>query len=157
MKKLILKYKYLVIGLIISVFGYVMSRIKNLDLHEKLDLYFLLLENIEIDELLLIWLQIFLVFVIIQILVSLERKRVRENKEIYSSMLYAANHIIRNFIYQTNVIKLEAEENIHFDKNSLIAYEQSVKEAEILLEKLGKIEKIDENDIYESIKAEAQV
>ncbi|WP_139062410.1 hypothetical protein [Aquimarina megaterium] len=71
-------------------------------------------------------------------------------------MLYASNHIIRNFLYQSHILKMEAEENITFNKSTINMFEESKDEAMLLLKKLSSITKIDDTNIYNSIKEEVE-
>ncbi|WP_132065946.1 hypothetical protein [Aquimarina spinulae] len=51
---------------------------------------------------------------------------------------------------------MEAEENITFNKSTINMFEESKDEAMLLLKKLSSITKIDDTNIYNSIKEEVE-
>ena len=150
MKNLYFKYKYSIIGLFISVVGYLVSLSLNVDISNRIDAYLTHLEKFEIDEL-AIWFKVLLFFVIVNFIVNIERKRQKEKKDIFGSMLYASNHILRNFLNQSQVIQVEAENTEDFDKKTIETYLECRDEAEEFLNKLAKIENIKGEEIYNAI------
>ncbi|WP_271768030.1 hypothetical protein [Aquimarina algiphila] len=157
MIKLVLKkYIYVIIGFLISITGYLYCITQNIDLAEQIDKYFNFIKSSKIDELVFLWFKFFILFVVLNTIVILEKKRNIEKRKIYRSMLYASNHIIGNFLYQSQILKMEAEENINFNKNTINLFEESKDEAILLLKKLSSIRKIDDENIYNSIKEEVE-
>ena len=153
MGKKISHHKYSIIGLVIAITGYVITVKYDLDISEKIDSFLLGFENFEIDEL-YIWLKVLILFVILNFIVMIEKRKNAEKRKIYGSMLYASNHILKNFLYQTQILQFEAESNETFDKKMIKMYLESRDEAEILIRKLSEIENIEDSDIYDAIKAE---
>lgn len=152
-----LNYRYSIVGFFIVFIGYGISLVHDLDIAESIDEHFTLLEHYELDEIVSVWLVIFLFFVIIDVISNMERKKNEENKKIYVSMLYASNHIIRNLLNQIQIIRIDADENPSIDKEAIKMFDESIEEAELLISKLSEIESITEKEIYESIKAEETV
>ncbi|WP_160112286.1 hypothetical protein [Aquimarina sp. AU58] len=156
MKLILKKYVYVIVGFLLSTIGYLYCIIGNINLAEQIDMYFNFIKSSKIDELIFLWFKFFALFIMLNIIVILEKKRNIEKRKIYHSMLYASNHIIRNFLYQSHILKMEAEENITFNKSTINMFEESKDEAMLLLKKLSSITKIDDTSIYNSIKEEVE-
>jgi hypothetical protein len=156
MAKFINNYKYIIIGLFASIMGYVVFHALGIDIKEKIHIYVNHLERLEIDEILAVWVKFFLVFVLINYIVNIEKRKHKAKKKIYISMLYATNHILKNFLFQTQILQLELESHQDFDEDVIKMYEESKEEAEILIKKLSEVKNIDDKAIYEAIKAEAK-
>lgn len=155
MKAFVRKYLYILIGFSVSLTGYLLFNFMNIDLVDFIYYSLQLGEKYELDELILFSI-IFLISLIINVLVIMWKNKFDEKRKIYASMLYASNHILRNFLCQSQIIKIEAEENITFNKETIRMFEKSTNEAETLIKKLSSIKQVDARDIYESIKLEME-
>lgn len=144
------KFKYIIIGFVISFFGFMVSKIGNHDfaniIYYKLQHW----EHHEIDEL-IIWISLFFLFIVINVFVLFEKRNQDEKQRVYQSMLVASNHILNTFLYQSQILKLEAEENIAFNKKTIDKFNQCANEAEALIKKLSEIEKVNEMNIHTSV------
>ncbi len=156
MNKVIYDYKYALIGLVVSIIGFTVFHSFGIDIKEKTHIYINHLERYEINEIFAFWIKIFIVFALINYLVNIEKRRNKAKKKIYRSMLYACNHILKNFLYQSQVLQIEAELHPEFDKRMVKMYIEARDEAEILIRKLSDIDNVEDKDIYEAIKAEAK-
>ncbi|WP_035084903.1 hypothetical protein [Aquimarina latercula] len=146
------EYKYFMIGLIVAVIGYFYSLYNNLDVFEYIGKYLTLTEKYELDEAIFIWALVFLFFAILNIISFLIRKKESQKRKVYRSMLYANNHIIKNLLYQIQILRMEAKKDPNFDNQVIRMFDNSIEEAQILVDNLSKIKKIDSKDIYDSIK-----
>lgn len=156
MNKIAKEYKYILIGLIISIIGYTLFHSLEIDIVEKIHIYIGHIERYEIDVIFAFWVKIFLVFTFINYIVNIEKRRSKAKRKVYNSMLYACNHILNNFLYQSQILEIEAETYPEFDKNTIKLYLEAKDEARILIKKLSEIDRIDDKEIYEAIKTEAK-
>lgn len=151
MKLFIKKYIYVIIGLFVSIIGYFYCVIQNIDLVEQINTYFQFVQSLEVSEFFL-WSKVFIMFVLLNIIILMEKRKNTAKEKIYKSMLYASNHILGNFLYQSSILKMEAEENVTFNKETIFMFEECKEEAVTLLKKLSTINKIDERGIYETLR-----
>jgi len=151
MQKNIRNYKYILIGLPLCVFGYGITVAFDLDFYEKVTFFLMSLEMYELDDLIL-WMLIFSVFAIVNIVCILEKKELLKSKKIYDSMLYASNHILRNFVNQAQILKIQAEESKDIDKSAIKMFNDATDEAKKLVKKLSEIDSIKKENIDNSIR-----
>ena len=74
-----------------------------------------------------------------------------EASRIYSSMINATHHILNNLLNQMQFFKTEAQKSKDFDQEVLTLYDDAIKEASELIERLSKVENITEENIWASI------
>ncbi|NER13603.1 hypothetical protein GWK08_09155 [Leptobacterium flavescens] len=151
MKSFIHKYKYIIIGAVISITGYLYSLKNNINLTDLAHKYLHFIEKYEVD--LAFWVLILVFFVFLNLMSLQKKNSFAEKRKIYLSMLYASNHILRNLLNQIQIIRIEAGEDLNFDRETLKMFDESVEEAELLISRLSEVKNIDEDTIHESIKA----
>jgi len=67
-------------------------------------------------------------------------------------MLYASNHILRNFVNQAQILKIQAEESKDIDKSAIKMFNDATDEAKKLVKKLSEIDSIKKENIDNSIR-----
>ncbi len=139
------------VGFTVSLILYVVTVLYELDFFEKFVSLMSMLEIYELDEV-VIPLIIFGMFLIIHLIQARNRVLVEEEKsKIYLAMLSSSYHILRNFLNQMQFFKMEAEKTPAFDKQVIRDLDKNVEEALALIEKLGDLEKINEQSIKNSV------
>ncbi|WP_027395112.1 hypothetical protein [Aquimarina latercula] len=151
MMKNLQKYSLTLIGLVVAIFGYLFCSFNNLDIVKSINTYIVLTDKYELDKSVFVWISILLFFMIINSIVLFRKRIISEKYKVYKSMLYASNHILNNFLNQTQIIRMEAENIPDIDKRTIDMFDESVEEAELLIKKLSDIEIIDEAYIYKAI------
>ncbi|NNC64218.1 MAG: hypothetical protein HKN84_05500 [Gammaproteobacteria bacterium] len=66
------------------------------------------------------------------------RKRI-DNHDVYSAMLNATHHILRNFLQKMLLFREEAENSKDFDQNVLAAYDEMIRETTAQIRNLEDI------------------
>lgn len=132
------KYWYSFISLVIIILGHSLVIIGGVHFS-----YF--------DEVLL-WIIVITICIGINYIVNIRRHYLEKQNEIHSTMLYASNHIIRNLIYQTQLMRIEAMKIDEFNSKTIMHFDESIAEAEELLNRLSNIESLSKQSIYQSLK-----
>lgn len=143
------KYMLSFLGLLVASMGYVYCFLMNPDFVEHFKNYIELKEKHEIDEAVFIWIFVLLVFVVFNFIELLKKRLFLQKKNVYVSMLYSTNHIIKNLLYQIQIMRMEAEKDPNFDKQVIRMFDSSIEEAKDMVDKLSKIKNIDSKDIYD--------
>ncbi|WP_452599459.1 hypothetical protein [Pontimicrobium sp. MEBiC01747] len=101
----------------------------------------------------LLWLSVFVCFFFfllnvfyLQLIISK-----REIKQVTESMRYANTHILNTFIYQTQILTIEASEIPEFNKEVINVYNKSVDEALIQSKRISSLKKINEKAILDCL------
>jgi hypothetical protein len=74
-----------------------------------------------------------------------------EATRIYSSMIYASQHILNNLLNQMLLFKIEALKNKDFDRNIINLYDNAIAEATELIQRLSQVEHITHENILASV------
>lgn len=74
-----------------------------------------------------------------------------EATRIYSSMIYASQHILNNLLNQMLLFKMEALKNKDFDRNIIKLYDNAIAEATELIQRLSQVEHITDENILASV------
>lgn len=90
------------------------------------------------SEAFLLWIIIFMTFLFFDFLRTERNRRREQTSQAYKSMIYASNHILRNFLNQVSLMRYEAERITEFDAEAIKSFDDSIKEAEALLQELSK-------------------
>ena len=75
----------------------------------------------------------------------------QEMEEVTKSMRYANTHILNTFIYQTQILRLEASEIPEFNKDIIDIYNKSVEEALIQSEKISSLKRINRKAVLDCL------
>ncbi|MEZ4778658.1 MAG: hypothetical protein R2786_04675 [Flavobacteriaceae bacterium] len=142
----------LIIGFVVTSIAYLLNRLSNSDFFE----YFLEVlefwEPMEIDELILVWFIPLSIFWVINEYIKIKKKYLEQKEKVYHNMVYASNHILRNFLLQSQILKIEAEENSSFNKETIEIFDKCIYDAENQIIKLSKLKSLEEDAIFDSIK-----
>lgn len=145
------KYSLTLIGLAVAVIISIGTIIFDLDTFEFVINLLLGFEKYEIDEF-MIPIGIFFLFSYID---QVRRRRSQEIKvekiKIYEAMLYSTHHILNNFLNQSQLIRMTAEDTPGFDPEVLSTYGETIEEASTKIKELGNIAAIDESLIRDSV------
>ncbi len=144
------RHAHIIYGALITGLGYLTTHLNHVDISESIDKYLPFLTEHDIEEV-VFWSGIFIIFLLVYFLESKRREQKKELKEVHSSMLYASNHIIRNFLYQAQLIRMEAEASVDFDKEVLELFDNSISEAELLLQKVSEVTTLNNETIHNSL------
>ncbi|MCB0456212.1 MAG: hypothetical protein R2776_04525 [Flavobacteriaceae bacterium] len=142
----------LIIGFVITSMVYLLNRLSNSDVFEYLLEVLAFWEPMELDELILVWLIPFSVFWVINEYLKIKKKYLEQKEKVYHNIVYASNHILRNFLLQSQILKIEAEENSSFNKEVIEIFDKCILDAENQIIKLSKLKSLEEEDIFNSIK-----
>lgn len=132
-------YGHIVLGASISIIGYLVTHFNHIDILLIINQKLSFLGKHVVEEI-AIWSGVFSIFVFLQLRHYWSKKRQKKIREVHESMLYASNYIIRNLLYQTKLMRFEAEESIDFDDDVLNLFDQSVNEAEVLIKQVSSID-----------------
>ena len=145
------KYKFTLIGLLISVTILLYTLTNDVDLFEKTLNYLHKLEVFEVDEF-IIPSFIFGLFVLFDMLKLRKEYKVEHEKiKIYKAMMSSTHHVLNNFLNQMQLFKITAESIPDFDPDILVLYDQIMKDANEQIDALGSITSIDEVSIRSSV------
>ncbi len=145
------KYKLTIIGLILSSFVYLTSVFLELQVFEQIIRFLKSLKHYGIDSV-LVPVIIFLGFVYIDHRRRYNKSLLEKTKvNIYKAMLKSSHHILNNFIYQMDIVKITAEDTPGFDTQILAFYEDIVQDTSNQIYSLSNISTIDEFSIRTSV------
>ncbi len=145
------KYKLTCIGLVLSIFIYVIAIVLELKLFEKIITLLASIEQFEFDEI-IIPLLVFFVFLFIDTQQNAKKVKMENAKlNIYKAMLSSSHHILNNFIYQMDIFKITAEDTPGFDVKVLAFYEDIISNAAHQINSLSNLTTIDEFSIRTSV------
>lgn len=146
------RYKLTFLGVFFGIILYLIGLVLDIDLFEFIIEKIYSFELIELDEILLS-LIVVTIFLITNILTNNHEIKVeREKYKIYNAMLNSIHHILNNFINQSLIVKLEAENSKDFNKEVITIYEEIIDEATKLTKSLESVKSIDEDSITDSVK-----
>jgi hypothetical protein len=94
---------------------------------------------------------VFLFFVLLNIFYLQLNIFKREMKEITESMRYANTHILNTFIYQTQILRIEASGIPEFNKDIIDIYNKSVEEALIQSKKISSLKRINQKAVLDCL------
>lgn len=81
----------------------------------------------------------------------LSKEKQLEAAGIYSSMIYASQHILNNLLNQMQLFKIEALKSDDFDPEIIKHYDNVISEATDLVQRLSQVESITSENIRASI------
>lgn len=150
MKKI--KYKFTLIGAILSVCLLTAVLVLELELFERTIDVLAQLEKFEIDEFIIPSL-IFFGFLFVDLNHRHHQTKVEAEKaKIYKAMIASVQHVLNNFLNQLLIFKMEAEETPGFDTEIIAMYDSIIAEAKGQIKKLSSVISIDEETIRNSVK-----
>lgn len=150
MKKI--KYKFSLIGAILSVCLLTAVLVLELELFERTIDVLAQLEKFEIDEFITPSL-IFFGFLFVDLNHRHHQTKVEAEKaKIYKAMIGSVQHVLNNFLNQLLIFKMEAEETPGFDTEIIAIYDSIIAEAKGQIKELSSVISIDEETIRNSVK-----
>lgn len=81
----------------------------------------------------------------------LSKEKQLEAIRIHSSMTSASQHILNNLLNQMQIIRIEALSSNDFDKELIKLYDVAIDEAQSLIQRLSRVEKITGDNIWASV------
>jgi len=147
-----IKYKFSLIGAILSVCLLTAVLVLELELFERTIDVLAQLEKFEIDEFITPSL-IFFGFLFVDLNHRHHQTKVEAEKaKIYKAMIGSVQHVLNNFLNQLLIFKMEAEETPGFDTEIIAIYDSIIAEAKGQIKELSSVISIDEETIRNSVK-----
>ncbi len=149
--RLIDRYKFSLIGLIIAIILFTFAALNNIDLFQGFLGYLNQIKGHEIHEL-IIPVLVFSIFIILNLSKRKKKYKIEHEKlVIYKAMLMSSHHVLNNFLNQMHIFKITAENTPDFDPEVLELYNHIIEDASKQIESLSKITSIDEKTIFQSV------
>ena len=148
--KVFVKNKSVLYGALIIGLGYLTTHLSHDYINQFIDHNIPFLKEYYVEEAIL-WIGISVVYFCLHYLYVKNRQYKSQIKEVHDSMLYASNHIVRNFLYQTQMVQMEANESEDFDPEVLELLGESAHEAELMIRQLSEVKEMDPEAILNSL------
>lgn len=84
-------------------------------------------------------------------LLSAKAKIETEKENIYMATIHGAQHILNNLLNQLQLVKMEINKYIDFDKRILKIFDDVLVEASSLMKNLSAVKQVDEETIKQSV------
>ena len=143
--------KITLIGLLLSIFFWLIIVFFELDLFE---IFLDLLERLEVYEIdeVFLPLGLFLMFAFYDQSRKQQLQKIEiEKNNIYKAMLHSTHHVLNNFLNQMLLFRMEAEDVPSFPPEALDSYDNIMEDAKAQIEALGNVEIIDAASIISSV------